>query len=296
MSGGISDEDARHGPLRRKRLGRKEWRLILLTIAAVAVTLPIVFAPLFAPRDPLVQSLEDRIRPPGSRLSDGSIALLGTDQTGRDILSRILYGGRVSLVVAFGAVLLSASLGTVLGLTAGYFGGRIGNVIMRIADIQLAFPGILLALVITATLGSSVPQLILALGISSWVLYARLVRGDVLRVRQEEYVVSAVAVGATNRRIMFRHVLPNVMNPVVILGALQMGQMIITESTLSFVGLGIHPPTPSWGGMVEEGRNYLHVLWWLSTLPGLAIATTVLTMGRLGDAVRDVLDPRFQDH
>jgi peptide/nickel transport system permease protein len=224
------------------------------------------------------------------------VSLLGTDQIGRDLLTRILFGGRVSLLIACSAVAVAAFSGTVLGLVAGYAGGAIDNVIMRIADIQLAFPAILLALAVTAAIGASIPNLIITLGITRWVSYARLIRGGALSAREEDFVLSATAIGARPPRILFKHVLPNVVSPVIILATLHIGQMIIYESSLSFLGLGIQPPTPSWGGMVSSGREYLNTSWWISTFPGFAIAATVLLSGLVGDAVRDALDPTFREY
>lgn len=226
---------------------------------------------------------------------DGSIALLGTDQLGRDILVRILYGGRISILISVGAIAVAGLLGTILGLISGYFGGKVDEILMRLGDIQLAFPAILLALAITAVLGSSIPNLIVTLGITRWVGYARVIRGNVISVREEDYVTSAVSLGIPNYQIMLRHILPNVITPGIILAALHLGQMIIQESALSFLGLGIQPPTPSWGGMIGDGREYMNVGWWISTFPGLAIAGSVIVFGYLGDAVRDVLDPKFRD-
>ncbi len=281
---------------RGKGLSRTRRRLVFRASIVLALVMLVVLAPVVTPRSPTKVNIREMTKPPGTTLRDGTIALLGTDQVGRDMLSRILYGGRVSLFIAFSAVMVAGILGTILGLIAGYYGRRVDDVIMRVGDIQLAFPAILLALAITAVIGPSIPNLILTLGITRWVSYARLIRGGVLSTRAEEFVLSAIVSGSSNRRIIFKHVLPNVVTPVIILAALHLGQMIIYESSLSFLGLGIQPPTPSWGGMVSDGREYLNTAWWISTFPGFAIAITVMAVGFMGDAVRDALDPRFQEY
>lgn len=288
--------------LLKKRLAKVErkknsttLRLLVRSIIALLLLLVIVILPFFIQKSPIKVSLGDRLKPPGSKMIDGSIALLGTDQLGRDILVRILYGGRISILISVGAIAVAGLLGTILGLISGYFGGKVDEILMRLGDIQLAFPAILLALAITAVLGSSIPNLIVTLGITRWVGYARVIRGNVISVREEDYVTSAVSLGIPNYQIMLRHILPNVITPGIILAALHLGQMIIQESALSFLGLGIQPPTPSWGGMIGDGREYMNVGWWISTFPGLAIAGSVIVFGYLGDAVRDVLDPKFRD-
>ena len=246
------------------------------------------------PRDPALQKTAVRLEPPGIIFEDGTIAILGTDQLGRDVLSRAVFGVRASLFVGVSSVLLAGLVGVGLGLIAGYFGGSWDMAIMRLADVQLAFPGILMALALTAALGPSVRNLIIALTVTGWVLYARLVRGVVLSVKEREYVESAQALGAGNSRIILRHVLPNVISPVIIVAALDLGRMILAESSLSFLGLGIQPPTPSWGSMIADGRSYLFNAWWVSTFPGLFLAGTVMVIALLGDAVRDRLDPHFR--
>lgn len=281
---------------RKRGVNKTRRRLLVRALITGLYIMIFVLAPLIAPRSATKVSIRDMTQPPGSVLRDGTVALLGTDQVGRDMLSRILFGGRVSLLIAFSAVVVACIMGSVLGLVAGYYGGRLDDVIMRIGDIQLAFPAILLALAITAAIGPSIPNLILTLGITRWVAYARLIRGGVLSAREEEYVLSAVLSGARGRRIMFKHVLPNVMTPAIILAALHVGQMIIAESALSFLGLGIQPPMPSLGSMVSDGRDYLNTAWWISTFSGLVIALTVMLVGYLGDAVRDALDPRFREY
>jgi len=282
--------------LRTRKINKTQKRLLLRGILALVFLLIFVFASLITERDPNKFNVRDRIQPPGAILQDGSVSLLGTDQIGRDMFTRILYGGRISLLIAFSAVLFAGVSGTILGLLAGYFGGPLDEAIMRIGDIQLAFPPILLALTITSIIGPSVTNIIITLGITRWVSYARLVRGNVLSAREEDYVLAAKNYGVKNWNIIIKHILPNVMTPVIILASLHVGQMIIYESALSFLGLGIQPPTASWGGMISDGREYLNVAWWIATFSGGAIALTVMILGYLGDAVRDALDPLFNEY
>jgi len=255
------------------------------------VILSSALAAIIAPESPTKQSLAQRLRPPAWAELSGAGHLIGTDQLGRDVLSRILYGGRLSLIVALLAVLLSASIGTFLGLVGGYTGGVLERLLMRLAEIQLAFPFILLVVTIVAVLGPSALNVVLALGVSGWVSYTRLVRAHVLTLRELAYVESARSLGARAPRIVLRHLLPNVLSPVVVLASFSVAQMIILESALSFLGLGVQPPTPTWGGMLADARNYLDQAWWLATLPGLALMLTVLAINILGDWLRDLLDP-----
>lgn len=248
-----------------------------------------VFAPLFAPQDPNAQDLAARLQPP---LSEGYV--LGTDGLGRDVLSRLIYGSRISLVVGFTAVLLSAALGIVVGLVSGYVGGWVDTLFMRIVDAWLAFPFLLLAIAIVAVLGRGLNNIVIALVITGWVLYARLVRGETLSLREREFVLSARGLGANPISIMFRHILPNCMAPILVVATLEIGVVIVTEASLSFLGLGAAASEPSWGGMLSDGRAYLTRAWWLATLPGLAIFAVVLAVNILGDGLRDALDPRHE--
>ncbi len=275
-------------------LNRSWHRVILLGAMLSGIFLVAILAPFLTPQDPFKIAIGQRLKPPGFVSADGSLFLLGTDAVGRDVLSRIILGSQLSLTISVSAVLIAAGIGSLVGLIAGYFRGPIESVAMRLGDIWLAFPEILLALSVTAVLGPNVVNLIVALGLSRWVSYVRLVRGNVLSVREQEFVTAARAVGVSSLRIIFRHVLPNVFDVIIILAALHLGQMIILESALSFLGLGIQPPTPSWGTMIADGRTYLNNAWWIATFPGLAIALTVLLAGLFGDAVRDALDPRFR--
>jgi peptide/nickel transport system permease protein len=213
---------------------------------------------------------------------------------GRDVLSRLFYGARVSLVIGLTTVVVSGAIGVLLGLVAGYFGGLVGDLIMRIADVQESFPFLALAIVVVALLGPGLRNTIIVLGVGGWVLFARVVRGDVLGVREKDYILAARALGVGDLRMMFRHILPNVVSPVIVLTTFAFSLMIITEASLSFIGLGVQPPAPSWGRMLGDGRDYLAVAWWLPTFPGLFIMLTVLGANLLGDCLRDMLDPRLR--
>jgi peptide/nickel transport system permease protein len=264
--------------------------VILGLVGAVALT-----APWLARHDPLQQALEFRLKPPAWVVGGAWTSPLGADHLGRDILSRLMYGARISLLVGLAAVAISGLLGVTLGLVAGYYGGWLETVIMRVVDIQLAFPFILLAISIVAVLGAGLRNVILVLGVGSWMYYARLVRGHVLSLKEREFVIAAQALGAPNPTIIVRHILPNVLTPVVIVGTFGVATNVITEASLSFLGLGVEPTIPTWGAMLADGRNYISRAWWLTTFPGLAILLTVLSINLLGDWLRDVLDPRLRN-
>ncbi len=258
------------------------------------VALMAVAAPWLAPEDPVRQSLRARLTPPSFEAPDGRAHLLGTDHLGRDVLSRMIYGSRVSLVVGFAAVLVGGLLGSSLGLVAGFRGGGLDGIIMTIADAQLAFPFILLAIGIIAVLGPSFPTLVVVIGLSGWVSYARILRAQVLSLRSREFVEASQALGGSITRVVLRHVLPNVLSSIVVVATLELARCIVLEATLSFLGLGIQPPTPSWGGMVQEGREYLDSAWWISTCPGIVLMLTSIVVSRTGDWLRDVLDPTLR--
>ena len=260
--------------------------LLLLVLAAT-------FAPLLAPADPIKTGFATRVKPP-SILGYDSGFILGSDNLGRDVLSRILYGGRVSLWVAVRGVVGAGIIGVVLGLVSGYIGGWLDDVIQRIVDVQLSFPVIMLAIAFIAVVGTSDAAIVGVLIVSGWVIYARTVRASVLAVKHNEYVQAARALGADGTRIVVRHLLPNVMAPIIVVATVQLATMLLLESGLSFLGLGIQPPTPSWGKMLAEGRDYLSNAWWLSTMPGIAISLAVLGANLLGDGVRDLLDPNLR--
>ena len=259
------------------------------TLCAVAVSA--IAAPLLAPHDPLRQDLPQRLMPPGAVL-DGITHLLGTDSLGRDVLSRIIYGARVSLTVAFVAVAMAGLTGVVAGLLSGYYRGTVDAVLMRLADVILSVPFLLLAIATVAVLGPNFTNLILVLGCTRWPRYARVTYAQTLAVREQEFVHAERALGASDGRILARHLLPNVLSPIMVVATLEVGLMIIFEAALSFLGLGVQPPAPSWGGMLSEGRDYLATAWWLATFPGLAIMMTVLAANLVGDGMREVLDPR----
>ncbi len=244
---------------------------------------------MIAPYDPIAQDSK------AIRAAPSAQHIFGADNFGRDVFSRVLYGGRMSLPVGFVAVGITAIVGVALGLIAGYYGGTIDAVIMRWVDLMLAFPGILLAMSLVAILGTSLFNLMLAVGIAAIPEYTRVVRGTVLSVRETEYVMAARVSGAPDRNIVLRHILPNVLPPVIVLATLGIAGAIILGSTLSFLGLGIQPPTPEWGNMLDDGRSMLRHQWWVSLFPGLAIMLTVLAINLLGDGLRDALDPRLRN-
>jgi peptide/nickel transport system permease protein len=258
---------------------------LLLTVALLLVA---VAAPLLAPFDPNIQETSRRLEPPSKE------HLLGLDDLGRDVLSRILFGARVSLRVGFSVVLIASSIGIALGAIAGYFGGKADLIIMRLCDILLAFPGILLAIALVAVLGPSLNNVVLALSIIGWVGYARLVRGQVLKIRETEYVTAAQALGARAPRVILLHVLPNVINPVIVMATLGLAGSILAEASLSFLGLGVQPPTPSWGAMLTAGRRYLGLANHLAIFPGAAIMLAVMGLNFLGDGLIDALDPKYR--
>nr|WP_305794545.1 nickel transporter permease [Halomarina rubra] len=217
---------------------------------------------------------------------------MGTDQLGRDVLSRLLYGARISLQISLAVVAITLAIGTAVGLIAGYAGGWVDEALMRFVDILLAFPGILLALVIAGILGPNLTNIMIALAVVGWTQYARIIRGSVLSVKQEEFVKAAQLMGVPRRRIVLRHILPNVVTPVIVLATMDMAYVILGTAGLSFLGLGAQPPTPEWGTMLSQGRNFVDTAWWVVNFPGLAIMITVLGFNLLGDGLRDVLDPR----
>jgi len=251
-------------------------------------------APLIAPADPIRQSLRGRLAAPTLSGADGKVHLLGTDHLGRDVFSRVIYGARVSLLVGFAAVVVGGVIGASLGLLAGFRGGWTDSVIMTLADAQLAFPFILLAIGIIAVLGPSFPTLIVVIGLSGWVTYARVLRSQVLVLRSREFVDAIHALGGSIARVIARHVLPNVLSSLVVIATLELARAIVLEATLSFLGLGVQPPTPSWGGMVHEGREYLDSAWWISTAPGIVLMLTSIVVSRTGDWLRDLLDPTLR--
>jgi peptide/nickel transport system permease protein len=277
------------------RVARRTRRLALAGGGFVGVLLLVAAAaPWLAPQDPVRQSLRARLAAPTLEGADGHAHPLGTDHLGRDVLSRTIFGARVSLVVGFAAVLVGGLVGATLGIAAGYRRGWLDTAIMTVADAQLAFPFILLAIGIIAVLGPSFPTLIVVIGLSGWPGYARVLRAQVLVLRSREFVDAIHALGGTVIRIVSRHIVPNVLSSLVVIGTLELARSIVLEATLSFLGLGIQPPTPSWGGMVQEGREYLDSAWWISTFPGLVLMLTSVAVSRTGDWLRDLLDPTLR--
>lgn len=277
------------------RVARRTRRLVaaggsfVLLLAFVALA-----APWLAPHDPVRQSLRARLAAPTLQAADGRAHALGTDHLGRDVLSRTIFGARVSLVVGFAAVVVGSVVGAALGVLAGYRGGWTDTVIMTVADAQLAFPFVLLAIGIIGVLGPSFPTLVVVIGLSGWVDYARVLRSQVLVLRSREFVDAIHALGGAIPRIVVRHILPNVLSTLVVIATLQLARAIVLEATLSFLGLGIQPPTPSWGGMIQEGREYLDSAWWISIFPGSLLLLTSLVVSRSGDWLRDLLDPTLR--
>jgi peptide/nickel transport system permease protein len=289
------DELERFKLSERRRLWRKFVRnpvglvggVILLTVLAGAV-----FAEYFAPHEPNKQRLMARFKPP-FWVEGGSMTYpLGTDNVGRDIWSRIIHGSRISLLVGVCAVGVSMLIGVSLGLVSGFMGGWVDTTVMALVDIMLAFPQLILAFAMVAVLGPGISNIILVLGITGWERYARVVRAEVLALREREFVQAARAVGVSNGKIIFGHIMPNTFSSVIVMATLQTAQAILAEAALSFLGLGTGRTYPSWGQMISLGRDYISIAWWLSTFPGLAILLTVLAINLVGDRVRDVLDPR----
>ncbi len=254
-----------------------------------------IFASLLAPYDPNQQDLRLRLVPP---LGFGAIAMmeypLGTDNLGRDILSRLLYGSRISLIVGVSTILLSGLVGSLIGAVAGFYRGIWDNLAMRLVDVWMAFPSLLMAIAFGAALGPGLINVVVALSLTTWVVYCRVVRAEVLSIREKEYVQAAQAVGARDYLIILRHVLPNVLPSILVISTLQMGTVIVSEASLNFLGVGIQGSEPTWGGMLADGREFMRQSWWLATFPGVAISAVVLGINLLGDGLRDALDPRLQ--
>jgi peptide/nickel transport system permease protein len=294
------------GMLRRNRghvkaRGDSQWSIASrhfkknkLAMAGLAVMIILyiitLVTPLVAPYDPAAQGDIVLTR----NLAPSAEHLMGTDKFGRDIFSRVLYGSRISLTIGFIAVGISVTLGTLVGALAGYFGGFVDTLLMRLTDMMLSFPRLVLLIVVIALFSPSIWLVVVVLGLTGWMGTARLVRGEVLSLREREFVQAARALGMGDWRIISRHVIPNTMAPVIVSATLGIGQTILTEASLSFLGLGVQPPTPSWGNMVADGRDALIEAWWIATFPGIAIVLTVIAFNLLGDGLRDALDPRLR--
>ncbi|MFP3388167.1 ABC transporter permease [Brevibacillus sp. SIMBA_040] len=277
-----------------RRFVRNPWAMTGMFLLLITL-LSALFAPVLAPTTPDKADLRARLTAPSWMDDTGkSEHILGTDQVGRDLLSRIIYGARVSLLVGVVSVLISMVIGVILGLIAGFYGRWVDDLLMRLADVQLAFPFILFAIIVMTVFGAGLWKLILVLGISNWVGFARLVRGQVMSVKEMEYVQAAKAIGATNLRIIRKHVLPNVLSSIIVLATLNVAVNILLEASLTFIGLGVDPSIPTWGGMLADGRNYLETAWWVATFPGIAIMLTVFGINLLGDWLRDELDPNLR--
>jgi peptide/nickel transport system permease protein len=273
----------------------KRYPVVPLAILMFLLVIPALLATQVAPYDPLQGSLSKRLKPPVWQEGGTSDHLLGTDKLGRDMLSRIIHGSRVSLMVSMVAIFVGGSLGTVLGLISGYFGGWVDSLLMRLVDISLSLPTILLALVLVAAVGPSFGTVVGVLVVLLWARYARLVRGETLSVKQRDFIARARVAGASHARIMARYIFPNVVNSLVVLATLQVGYVILLESALSFLGAGLPRPTPAWGLMIADGRELIVTAWWVSMFPGMAIMLTVLALNLLGDWLRDHLDPKLRN-
>ncbi|HEX9820780.1 MAG TPA: ABC transporter permease [Methylomirabilota bacterium] len=284
-------------PPRGQVLGRRLWRLkwgLASALVLLAIVASAILAPALAPHDPLQVNIRNRLAPPAWMARGDWAHPLGTDQVGRDLFSRIVHGGRVSLVVGISAVLVASAIGVLLGLGAGYFGPRVDWTIMTLVNVMLTFPFVLLALAVIAVLGPSLQNMIVVLGVAGWPIYCRVVRAETRALREREFVLAGQALGMSHVRVVFRQILPNLVSPIVVIATLQVAQVIILESFLSFLGLGIQPPTPAWGNMLGEGRVYMLNSWWIAAFPGLAIFLTTLVINLMGNALRDWLDPHMK--
>ncbi len=263
------------------------------TLIVSMIVLLAIIGPVISPHDPMDRNLRARYKAPGYADSAGTYTL-GTDQLGRDILSRIIAGSRVSVVVGIVSVIIAGTIGVIYGLVSGFVGGLLDSIMMRIVDAILSIPFIILVIAISGVVGAGLSTLILILGCTGWTTYARVIRGEVLKVREMEYVTAAYALGQNRLNVIFRHILPNVFYSAIVLAAVQVGVTILAESSLSFLGLGVKPPTITWGLMLADGRQYINSAWWMTTFPGIAITITVLGVVFLGDWLRDFLDPNIR--
>lgn len=276
----------------RNRVGM--WRIIVCGAIVAGYALAAIFGPMILEFDPVRTFTADRLLPPGSELSTGGVAVLGTDQVGQDILAQMLMGARISMLVGVATLVLAGLIGVTTGLLAGFFGGWLDSVLMRLADIQLSFPSILLAIFIAAVLGPSVVNVIIVLAIFNWVTFARVTRAQVLALKNREYVDAARTLGAGTRHLIIKTILPGTVAPVLVVATVELGHVILAEAALSFLGLGVPASVASWGVTISNGRSYLGDAWWISTFPGVALALLVLTFGLLGDALRDRFDPKLR--
>jgi peptide/nickel transport system permease protein len=271
-----------------------QWNFIIPVAIFAFFVLAAIFAPQLAPFNPLETSPLARLVPPFFADGGSSAHFLGTDALGRDVFSRVIYGSRVSLGVSLLVILITACVGTLIGIVSGYFGGRTEAILMRVTDVCLSIPSILVALLLAVVMGPGYWTVVLALSLFGWAPYARLIRGEALNLRQADFVIQARIIGASPMRIMMLHIFSNVVNPLIVMATLQIGLIIILEAALSYLGAGVPPPTASWGNMVSDGRNIIDTAWWVSFFPGLAIGLVVLSGNFLGDWIRDKLDPRLR--
>ncbi|HEY8446366.1 MAG TPA: ABC transporter permease [Thermomicrobiales bacterium] len=279
----------------RKRRGHnRELRLFLWSLPIIVFVLAAIVGPMVVEYDPVKVRTGDRLKPPGAILRDGSRAWLGTDQVGRDMLAQVLQGARISLLVGAATVLFAGLIGLVMGTLAGFYGGFLDALLMRLADIQLAFPSILLAIMIAAVLGPSVANVIITLSLTRWVTFGRVARAATLSAKERDYVIAARSMGAGTPRLLRWHIVPSTIAPLIVIATVEVGLVIIAEASLSFLGLGTPPDQPSWGQTVAHGRDYLNRAWWIATMPGLALSIVVLSVGAFGDRLRDYLDPRMR--
>jgi peptide/nickel transport system permease protein len=274
-----------------RRLPHSPAGVMGMVIVALVIAISII-APWISPHDPAKQNITQRLRPPAWIPGGSSEYLLGTDNLGRDILSRMIYGSRISLTISLSATFLAGAIGVSLGLVTGYFVGRLDELISRISDVQQAIPFLVLVIAVVAMLGPGLLNLIIVLAVTTWVNYFRVVRGEVLAVREEQYVWAARSIGCSSSRIVFRHILPNVTASIIVIATLLIANVIIFEASLSFLGLGVPPSIPTWGRIVSDGREYVTSAWWIALFPGLAICFTVMGMNLLGDWLRETLDPK----
>jgi len=280
-------------------LGHQIWWIlrrmpVLPALVVLIVILTAIFAPWIAPHDPSRINPEARLTPPAWTVGGSSTYLLGTDSTGRDLLTRIIYGARISLIVAVLGIAVSACFGTLMGLLAGYFGGPVDMIIMRIVDVMMSLPVLFIALALASVIPSGMGIVILIVSVFGWSHFARIVRGEVLSLKERDFVALAKVAQAGPWRIMLRHILPNLVNTLTVLVTLDVGGVIMFEAAFSFIGFGVQPPTPSWGNMLSEGQNYLTTAWWIATFPGLALMAMVFSCNFIGDWLRDALDPKLR--
>jgi ABC-type dipeptide/oligopeptide/nickel transport system permease subunit len=276
-----------------RRLWRLKWGLVAAAIMLLIVV-SAVAAPWLAPYSPVEVDIQHRLGPPAWMDGGKREHVLGTDQIGRDLFSRMIYGGRVSLLIGVAAVLVSSTIGVLLGLGAGYFGSRTDWIIMTLVNVMLTFPFVLLALAVIAVLGPSLVNMVIVLGVADWPLYARVIRAETMAIRERDFITAGRALGMSHLRIVFRQILPNLVSVIVVIATLQVARVIILESFLSFLGLGVQPPTPAWGNMLGEGRVYMLNSWWIAAFPGAAIFITTLAINLMGNALRDWLDPHMK--